>query len=220
MSQPIDWTYWEPQFERFLAEHAAGKDAAHDHEHIRRVVRTARRLAAAERADQAVVVPAAWLHDCVVVPKDSPLRSQASTQAARAAVGFLRGIQYPDTFLAAIEHAIAAHSFSADIQPRTIEAQVVQDADRLDAIGAIGVARCLMLGGALGRPLYDPAEPFPVTRASDDCAYTIDHFYLKLLRLADGMTTAAGRAEARRRTAFMQGFLDQLHSEIDTMWVV
>ncbi len=215
MPQPIDWIYWEPQFERFLAEHTAAQDAAHDREHIRRVVYTARRLALAECADLAVVVPAAWLHDCVVVPKDSPLRSQASAQAARAAVGFLRGILYPEAYLAAIEHAIAAHSFSANLQPRTIEAQVVQDADRLDAIGAIGVARCLMLGGALGRRLYDPAEPFPATREPDDRAYTIDHFYLKLLRLADSMTTAAGRAEAQRRTAFMQGFLDQLQSEID-----
>jgi uncharacterized protein len=71
--------------------------------------------------------------------------------AAAAAASFLRDIGYPETHLAAIEHAIAAHSFSANIQPRTIEARVVQDADRLDALGAIGVARCLMLGGALGR---------------------------------------------------------------------
>jgi uncharacterized protein len=215
MSHPIDWTYWEPQFEQFLADHAAAQDAAHDREHIRRVVITARRLAAAEDADLAVVVPAAWLHDCVVVPKDSPQRSLASTLAARAAAGFLRGIQYPETHLAAIEHAIAAHSFSANIQPRTVEAQVVQDADRLDAIGAIGVARCLMLGGALGRRLYHPAEPFPATRQPDDRAYTIDHFYLKLLRLAESMTTAAGREEARRRTVFMRGFLEQLRGEIE-----
>jgi uncharacterized protein len=213
MSQSIDWTYWEPQFEGFLAQ-AAAQDAAHDREHIRRVVSTARRLAAAEGADLAVVVPAAWLHDCVVVPKDSPQRSQASTLAARAAGDFLRGAGYPEVHLPAIEHAIAAHSFSAAIPPRTIEARVVQDADRLDAIGAIGVARCLMLGGALGRRLYDPAEPFPATREPDDLANTVDHFYLKLLRLADSMATATGRAEARRRTLFMQQFLDQLRSEI------
>jgi uncharacterized protein len=208
-----DWSHWEPQFAQFLAE-ATAQDAAHDDEHIRRVVSMARRLAAVEGAALAVVVPAAWLHDCVVVPKDSPQRSQASTLAAHAAAGFLRGIGYPETHLTAIEHAIAAHSFSAAIQPRTIEARVVQDADRLDAIGAIGVARCLMLGGALGRRLYDPTEPFPTTREPDDMAFSIDHFYLKLLRLAESMTTAAGRAEALRRTAFMQQFLDQLHSEI------
>jgi uncharacterized protein len=214
MSQSIDWTQWEPQFAQFLSE-ASAQDAAHDREHIRRVVGAARQLAAAEGADLAVVVPAAWLHDCVVVPKDSPQRSQASTLAAVAAGGFLRSIGYPETHLAAIEHAIAAHSFSANIQPRTVEARVVQDADRLDAIGAIGVARCLMLGGALGRRLYDPAEPFPATREPDDRDNSVDHFYLKLLRLADSMTTQAGRTEARRRTAFMQQFLDQLRSEIE-----
>jgi uncharacterized protein len=214
MSQSIDWTYWEPQFAQFLDAHGAAEDAAHDHEHIRRVVATARRLAAAEHADLAVVVPAAWLHDCVVVPKDSPQRSQASTLAAHTATDFLRGIRYPETHLAAIEHAIAAHSFSANIQPRTLEARLVQDADRLDAIGAIGVARCLMLGGALGRRLYDPAEPFPTTREPDDLANSVDHFYLKLLRLADTMQTTTGRAEARRRTAFIEQFLDQLRNEI------
>ena len=138
MSQSIDWTQWEPQFAQFLSE-ASAQDAAHDREHIRRVVGAARQLAAAEGADLAVVVPAAWLHDCVVVPKDSPQRSQASTLAAVVAGGFLRSMGYPETHLAAIEHAIAAHSFSANIQPRTVEARVVQDADRLDAIGAIGV---------------------------------------------------------------------------------
>jgi uncharacterized protein len=214
MLQSIDWTYWEPQFAQFLAG-AAAQDAAHDGEHIRRVVSNARHLAAAEGADLAIVVPAAWLHDCVAVPKDSPQRAQASTLAATAAAGFLRGIGYPETHLAAIEHAIAAHSFSANIRPRTAEARVVQDADRLDALGAIGVARCLMLGGALGRRLYDPAEPFPTTREPDDRANSIDHFYLKLLRLAESMTTAAGRAEARRRTLFLEQFLEQLRSEIE-----
>jgi uncharacterized protein len=214
MSQPVDWIQWEPRFERFLAE-ATAQDPAHDREHIRRVVSNTRQLAASEQADLAVVVPAAWLHDCVVVPKDSPRRSQASTLAARAAAAFLREIGYPEIYLAAIEHEIAAHGISAAFEARPVEAQIVQDADRLDALGAIGVARCLMLGGALGRRLYDPDEPFPATRQPDDLANTVDHFYLKLLRLAENMTTAGGRAEARRRTAFMQQFLDQLRGEIE-----
>jgi len=213
MQQPIDWAPWERRFEQFL-DRSMGADIAHDREHIWRVVRSARALAAAERADLAVVVPAAWLHDCVVAPKDSPLRSRASALAADAAVDFLRQAGYPHADLAAIGHAIVARSFSASIAPRTVEARVVQDADRLDSLGAIGVARCLMLGGAIGRRLYDPSEPFPSARAPDDAANTIDHFYVKLLRLADSMQTHAGRAEARRRTAFMVQFLDQLRGEI------
>lgn len=214
MTLPTEWPRWQARCEAFLAQGAHAADAAHDIAHIRRVVASASALAQAERADLAVVLPAAWLHDCVLVPKDSPLRAQASRMAADAAVQFLREAGYPPELLPAIHHAVEAHSFSAGIAPRSREAQVVQDADRLDALGAIGVARCLMLGGALGRRLYDPAEPFPIQRQPDDLANTVDHFYVKLLRLADTMQTAAGRAEAERRTAFMCGFLDQLALEI------
>src|SRR5262249_31929622 len=127
-----DWPAWEARFEQFLTGEQFTHDPAHDLEHIRRVVTTAKALAAAERSDIAVVIPAAWLHDCVIVAKDSPLRSQASGLAAQAAVDFLRTIGYPAEYLDAIHHAIEAHSFSANIPPRTREAQVVQDADRLD----------------------------------------------------------------------------------------
>ncbi len=93
-----------------------------------------------------------------------------------------------------VRHAIEAHSFSARVTPRTREAMVVQNTDRLDALGAVGIARCLMLGGAMGRPLYDPAEPFPDARIPDDTANVLDHFYVKLLHIYSTMTTAAGRA--------------------------
>lgn len=208
-----DLFIWEARFRQFLLEHTTS-DAAHDLEHTRRVVANARRLAQAEGADLAVVLPAAWLHDCVVVPKDSPQRRQASTLAAAAAGAFLRSAAYPFAAIPAVEHAIAAHSFSAGIAPQSLEARVVQDADRLDALGAVGIARTLMLGAMMGRPLYDADEPFPVTRPPDDALSSIDHFYTKLLRLAATMQTAAGRREAAARTAFMQAFLDQLAAEI------
>jgi uncharacterized protein len=207
------WPFWERQFAGFLADQAAA-DVAHDDSHIQRVVAAARRLAEAEGAELAVVIPAAWLHDCVSVPKSSPERSRASRLAAAAATAFLAAIGYPAAHLAAIGHAIETHSFSANLAPATLEACVVQDADRLDALGAIGIARCLMLSGALGRRLYDPAEPFPQGRPLDDSRNTIDHFYCKLLGLAERMQTAAGRAEAERRTAAMRAFLDQLESEL------
>lgn len=113
-----------------------------------------------------------------------------------------------------MRHAIEAHSVSANITPRTREAMVVQDADRLDALGAVGIARCLMLGGAMGRPLYDPAEPFPDARTPDDTANVLDHFYVKLLHISSTMTTAAGWAEAHRRMEFMGEYLWQLGREI------
>ncbi|MCA1667406.1 MAG: HD domain-containing protein [Thermomicrobia bacterium] len=209
-----DGTQWEARFATFLVSNQGTEDAAHDTSHIQRVVANARLLAEAEGADRAVVLPAAWLHDCVIVPKDSPERTQASRLAAQAAGDFLRDAGYPARHIPAIEHAIAAHSFSARIAPQTREAQVVQDADRLDALGAIGIARTLMLGGAMGKPLYDAAEPFPTARTADDGENVLDHFFVKLLTLSETMQTRAGRAEAERRTAFMHDYLTHLAAEI------
>lgn len=193
---------------------AQGADAAHGLEHVRRVVMNARRLAAAEGARLEIVLPAAWLHDCVTVPKDSPQRAQASRLAAEQAVRRLREWDYPAALLADIAHAVEAHSFTAGIAPRTIEAKVVQDADRLEAIGAVGLARCLMLGGAMGRPLYAAEDPFCARRPPDDRASTVDHFYTKLLKLEGTMQTASGRREARTRTEFLKTFLTELKHEI------
>ena len=204
---------WQDYFAIFLKAQIAD-DAAHDQAHIRRVVKSAVQLAEIENADLNVVVPAAWLHDCVVVPKDSPQRSHASRLAAETAVFHLQSINYPAQYLDAIAHAIEAHSFSAGIPPRTVEAKVVQDADRLDAIGAIGIARCFMVGNSMGTTIYNETDPFCVERQPDDRLFSVDHFYTKLFTLVDTMQTEAGREDAKRRTAFMRDFLAQLGSEI------
>jgi uncharacterized protein len=209
-----DWSWWEAHCAAWLEERAACQDAAHDISHVRRVVANARALAAQEGAQLEVVLPAAWLHDCVLVPKDSPQRPQASRLAAEAATAFLQRLHYPARHLPAIAHAIEAHSFSAQVSPHTIEAKVVQDADRLDALGAIGIARCFAVGGSLGRRLYDEDEPFPVQRKPDDTYNTLDHFYTKLLRIADTLQTSGGIAEGRRRRDAMLAFLRQLGDEI------
>lgn len=203
----------EATFSAYLDEQMA-TDPAHDRQHIKRVVRMARRLAEAEGANLAIVIPAAWLHDCVTLPKNAPNRHEASRLAAAEAVRFLRSIAYPEQHLDEIAHAITAHSFSAGIPATTLEAKVVQDADRLDAIGAIGVARCLLIGGVLARPLYHPDDPFCENREPDDLKYTMDHFYRKLLKIGQTLHTQAARDEAARRNAFMQTFLDQLRHEI------
>jgi uncharacterized protein len=189
-------------------------DVAHDLDHIERVVENAKAIGQAEGADMRVVVPAAWLHDCVSVPKNSPHRWEASALAASEAVSLLNKWGAGDWPLGDIKHAIQAHSFSAGIPPETLEARVLQDADRLDALGAIGLARCLMLGGALERPLYVASDPFCRTRRPDDLAATVDHFYTKLLHLSDRFHTAAGRAEAERRTDVLRRFLNELEHEL------
>ena len=214
LTKIINWVEWENRFERFLIDQMAESDAAHQLDHIHRVVKSAKQLAEMENAKLGVVIPAAWLHDCVTLPKDSGQRHQASRMAAKAAAGFLRASGYVGELIPSIEHVIMAHSFSAKIPPQTIEAKVVQDADRMDAIGAVGIARCIMVGASFGRPLYHPHEPFPQQRPLDDKQYTVDHFYVKLFKLVETMQTDAGRAEAARRTQFMRDFLAQLETEI------
>lgn len=211
MALPMDISGLERCCREKLA--ATGGDAAHDLAHVERVVGNARSLAATEGARLEIVLPAAWLHDCVTVPKDSPQRAAASRLAAAQAVDWLCEWGWAAALRPEIAHAIEAHSFSAGIAPRTIEARVVQDADRLDALGAVGLARCLMLGGAMGRPLYAADDPWCEQRAPDDRTACVDHFYTKLLKLEGTMQTAAGRHEAQRRTVFLRQYLAELKRE-------
>lgn len=204
---------WQVRFSSLLREHAT-KDAAHDLEHIHRVVTNAQRISLTEGADWLVVMPAAWLHDCVVISKTSPDRKRASVLAAQQAIAWLVKYDWPHGKLDEISHAIEAHSFTAGIPPRTLEAQVLQDADRLDALGAVGLSRTLMLGGELQRVLYDTTDPFCQTRKPNDSVFTLDHLYCKLLTLEATMQTLTGKREAHQRTKFLQQFLRQLQDEI------
>lgn len=210
---PHTETHWTPIFLNLLETHAV-IDAAHDLEHIRRVVANARRLTTSEGADWMTVLPAAWLDDCVIIPKSSPDRKQASMLAARQAASWLEEHGWPHDNLPEIVHAIEAHSFTAGIAPLTTEAKVLQDADRLDALGAVGLARTLMLGGELKRVFYQAEDPFCDHRDADDSVYTLDHLYRKLLTLEGTMQTESGRKDAGRRTGFLRDFLGQLREEI------
>lgn len=191
-------------------------DLAHDFEHVLRVVKSARELCAKERGRIDVVLPAAWLHDCLSLAKDHPQRASSSQLAADKALRFLREIDYPKQHFVAIHHAIAAHSFSAGVAPNTLEACIVQDADRLDALGAIGVARCIQISSALKRDLYCPDDPFCQERTPNDQLYSLDHFYQKLLLIGKSMHTASAKHEAMKRTDFMHQFIRQLAGEISS----
>lgn len=207
--------FWEEIFEKKITEVATPEDPAHDLLHFRRVVKTAKWICQQEKGDLNVVVPAAWLHDFVIVPKSSPLRSQASQLSAEKAVEYLISINYPAQFHSDIAHAIAAHSFSAKIETLTLEAKIVQDADRLDGLGAIGVARCFATAGVLKRPFYHQQDPFCHQREPEDLIYTVDHFYKKLFKTAETLKTEAGRSEGAKRVEVMRTFLESLNREID-----
>lgn len=204
----------EGALERKIAEIAANDDPAHDLLHFKRVVRTAKQICVEEGGQLEVVVPAAWLHDFVNVPKNDPRRKKASQLSAQEAVRFLRELAYPETYLEPIAHAIAAHSFSANIEPRTLEAKIVQDADRLDGLGAIGIARCFATAGVLKRPFYSEQDPFCEVRSPDDARYTVDHFFAKLFPVVQTLKTEAGKREGLRRFELMKGYIEEFSREI------
>ncbi len=157
------------------------------------------RIHAGEGGDGTVLAASVLLHDCVAVEKNSPLRAQASRLAAEKASGILAGLGWRQADIDAAAHAITTHSFSANIEPQTLEAKILQDADRLDAIGMVGAARCFYIAGRMGSALYDPADPLAKDRPLDDRAFAIDHFETKLFKLADGFRTETGRELAKAR---------------------
>lgn len=191
------------------------QDPGHDWAHILRVTKTAEELAKSENADLSVVLPAAFLHDIVNVPKDHPERTRASTLAADKAIKLLSEVHYDEKKFEKIHQAIVEHSWSKGLRPSSVESACVQDADRLDAIGAIGVLRCTAVNIQMKSHFYDPVDPFAEKRELNDKSYMIDHYYVKLLKLADSLQTNAAREEGKRRTEFMRHFLDQLKNEIN-----
>jgi uncharacterized protein len=203
--------------ERLLAALGAdGTDGSHDRSHLLRVWRNAQAIAAGEKdCDHAVLVAAVILHDCVAVEKNSPQRSQASRLAAARARGILAELGWDNARIDRTAHAIEAHSFSAAIAPETAEARILQDADRLDAIGAIGIARCFYIAGRLGSSLYNPADPSAANRTLDDRRFALDHFGTKLFTLAENFQTEAGQALAEQRTRTMRDFVETLLDEIE-----
>ncbi len=193
----------------------ASTDGSHDLSHLLRVWRNAAAIAAGEAVcDMALLVAAVILHDCVAVEKDSPLRAQASRLAAARARDVVEAFGWSRARVDGLVHAIESHSFSAGIAAETLEARILQDADRLDAIGAIGIARCFYVAGRMGSALYDPLDPEAADRALDDRRFAFDHFAAKLFRLADGFATRTGQAAAAERVATMRSFVVAFRSEV------
>ncbi|MFS2152337.1 HD domain-containing protein [Rhizobium sp. Rhizsp42] len=205
---------YETLAEALISHSHEGDDGSHDLAHILRVFKNAMRIQASEGGDGRLLAAAVLLHDCVAVEKSSPLRAQASALAADKASGVLAGLGWSKDDIAAVAHAILTHSFSANIEPETLEAKILQDADRLDAIGMVGAGRCFYIGGRMASSLYDPLDPAGNDRPLDDRRYVIDHFQTKLFKLADGFKTAAGRALAAERDKRLRDFLDAFMDEI------
>ncbi len=182
-------------------------DPSHDLSHVERVLHNARTIFQQEGGRWDIIEPSVWFHDLVNVPKNHPNRHKASALSAGQALTLLKENGISDEMhLEQIHHAITAHSFSAAIVPETLEAKIVQDADRLDSLGALGIMRTFAVSGALDRPFFDPEDPFAEARELDDKKFALDHFGVKLFKIAGTLHTKTATSMAQERLRFMREF--------------
>ncbi len=191
-----------------------GNDPAHDWAHIGRVAHTAHELAQGEVVDLDCVLAAVYCHDLVNLPKDHPDRKNASTLAAQEARPHLKASGFSEEQIAIISKAIIEHSFSRGLKPSCLEAAIVQDADRLDALGAIGILRCAAVNTQMKSRFYDPLDPLAEIRELDDKNFMLDHYYVKLFKLPELMNTSKGKTLALARVEYMKSFIQELMKEI------
>lgn len=205
------------QLEQALLDFQTHEDASHDIHHARRVKLNALTIAKLEACEShTILVAAAYLHDLINLPKNAPNASQASRLSAEAAKPILQKLSYDDATIASIQHCIEAHSFSANIEATTLEAKILQDADRLESLGSLGIARTFYIAGKMDSGLFEGGDPFATDRELNDKAFAVDHFKVKLLGLAQTMKTDAGKKIAQQRIDIMQQFLRYLAEELHT----
>ena len=185
-------------------------DPAHDFEHVMRVYRNAERICKTENGNKKLILSAVLLHDIIKIKN----QKNSALNSARLSEKILKQNHFSDNEIKIISDAIKEHSFSKGKIPSTIEGKILQDADRLDAIGAIGLARVFSFSGSNNRPFYDPKDPFSKNRNLNDNKWTIDHFYEKLLTLEQKMNTKTGKIIAKKRTKILKDFLKEIKNEI------
>ncbi len=189
-------------------------DSAHDFDHVMRVYKNAQKICKKEKANKKLVLCSALLHDIVSYPKSDKRSKLSSIESAQKSKLILKKYNFSKEEIIIISDAIRDHSFSQNKTPKSIVGKILQDADRLDAIGAIGIARVFATGGSLKRQFYNIDDPFCKTRKPNDKIWTVDHFYQKLLKLESLMNTKSGKMEAQERTKVLKEFLNQLKKEL------
>lgn len=207
----------EQRIIQFLKETLSGNvDAAHDLGHLMRVANNCKHIQKHEGGNPDIILVASYFHDIVSLPKNAPDRHRSSQLAAQKTLTILAEHfpEFPARHYAAVEEAIVCHSYSANIKPSSIEAKIVQDADRLDALGAVGLARTFYIAGKLNTKLFNSDDPFAEQRSLNDKEYALDHFYTKLLKLPDTMNTGEGKRIAKKRSQFLLSYIDNLRQEL------
>jgi len=189
-------------------------DPAHDFDHVMRVYNNAQKIVKKEKVSPKLVLSAVLLHDIVSYPKSSKRSKFSSIDSAKKSKIILKKHGFSKEEIIIISNAIAEHSFAQNKVPQTLEGKILQDADRLDALGAIGIARVFATSGSLNRPFYNIDDPFCIKRNPDDNLWAVDHFFNKLLKLESMMNTKSGKIEAKKRTKVLKEFLKQLKDEV------
>ena len=189
-------------------------DPAHDFDHIMRVYKNVKLISKNENVEPETILCAALLHDIISYPKSDKRSKLSSTESAIEAKKILERYNFDSHKIKIITDAIRDHSFSKNKIPKTLEGKILQDADRLDAIGAIGIARVFAVGGSEKRSFYNNKDPFCSKRKPDDKTWTLDHFFQKLLKLEKMMNTKSAKIEAKRRTKILKIYLNELKKEI------
>lgn len=177
----------------------SGEGTGHDFFHLERVVKTASGIARQENADLFLTELAAWLHDV----GDHKLNNGID-KSEEQITAILKKLHTPDDIIRSVIEIVSQVSFSKGKNAQSLEAKIVQDADRLDAIGAIGLARVFAFGGSKQREIYNPQQPDQTT---------IQHFYDKLLKLKDLMNTTTAKQIALERHIYLESFLEQFYKE-------
>ncbi|NIG53451.1 HD domain-containing protein [Chitinophaga sp. Cy-1792] len=202
----------------YVRQELAEAEGGHDWWHIYRVWKQAKHISKSENVNMLVVELGALLHDIA----DSKFNGGDEEVGPAKAVAFMRSLGLPEEVITHVENIVRYISFKGGHNENGFyspELGVVQDADRLDAIGAIGIARAFNYGGFKNRALYDPEIAPVLNRSKEDykhnTAPTINHFYEKLLLLKDKMNTATGKQLAQQRHAFMEQYLDQFYAEFE-----
>ena len=189
-------------------------DSAHDFEHIMRVYKNAKKICKQEKANEKLILSAVLLHDIISYPKSDKRSKLSSLQSAKRSKQILKKYNFSKEEIEIIVNAIRDHSFSQHTVPETLEGKILQDADRLDALGAIGIARVFATGGLLKRSFYNISDPFCKNRIPDDKIWTVDHFFQKLFKLESLMNTDSGKIEAKKRSLVLKEFLNHLKHEL------
>jgi uncharacterized protein len=192
----------------------AKNDPAHDFEHIMRVYKNAEKICKTEESNKKLVLISVLLHDIIKKSETDKRTKSSSALSASKSIKILEKLKFSDNDISIVSEAIRNHSFTKNKISKSIEGRILQDADRLDAIGAIGIARVFSVSGAKNRQFYEPSDPFSKNRKMNDKKWALDHFFKKLLLLENVMNTKTGKIEAKKRTIVLKNYLDSLKKEI------